>query len=300
MKLLFNENTDDSAELLEVLGFTDADFEFGHLKPYLRSATRDLVQIIGKPNYQILTTQYEDETDSDVLDIARYAVALGAFRQYAPIKDVDYTTNGRVFRRDDHMVGAFEWQIERSDSALERSYYRAVDEIISCIMEDDRFGQSDYMLQFSGLYVPSLAEFQKYVHLNDSHFLYFKLAPSLRLCEQREIMTRLGTFFVALKAEKDNIMFSLVQNICVYFAMMDGIRKLSVQMFPEGLMRVGSNNSKARSTGNQLDIEATALYYERELETLLKSLEAEFAKSQKRAVSGRLLNFGEDDGFVTL
>lgn len=304
MKILFNKDNTESGEILDVLGFTDADINLAKVWPYLRSASREIQTIIGEENYTICETVNEDietadDENAELYDLVRYAVALDAFRKYAPLNDLSFTNDGRLFRRDEHQVAAFQWQIDNSNDAMERRYYESVDEIINFIMDSEDLEPSDYMTQFSGLYVPNLKAFQKYVNINDSHLLYFKLAPSLRLCEQREIINRMGDNFPIYKAVamRDSYIHGLVQNICVYFAMADGIQKFSVQLFPEGLMKSEKPNKKA---GTGYDKESMTLFYRSELASLLKMLEIEMKKLEPVYTSKPQINFGLDDGFVTI
>ncbi len=303
MKILFTKDSQGTGEMQEILGFSDADIPVAKVWPYLRTASREIYEIIGKTNYQICETVANgeivpSEEHSDLYDLVRYAVALNAFRKHAPLSDVSFTNEGRTFRRDEHEVSAFEWQIDKSNDAMERSYYEAVDELITFIMDSEELEPSDYMTQFSGLYVPNLKTFQKFININNSHLLYFKLAPSLRLCEQREIINRLGDKFSQYKLpiNKDSYITNLIQNCCVYFAMADGIQKFSVQLFPEGLMKAEKTNKK---TASGYDKESTTNFYKKELESLFKNLEIEIKKLQPVYTSKPQINFSKDDGYVS-
>ena len=97
-------------------------------------------------------------------------------------------------------------------------------------------------------------------------------------------------------AMRDSYIHGLVQNICVYFAMADGIQKFSVQLFPEGLMKSEKPNKKA---GTGYDKESMTLFYRSELASLLKMLEIEMKKLEPVYTSKPQINFGLDDGFVT-
>lgn len=303
MKILFTKDSHGTGEMQEILGFSDADIPVAKVWPYLRTASREIYEIIGKTNYQICETVSNgeivaSEEHSDLYDLVRYAVALNAFRKHAPLTDISFTNEGRTFRRDEHEVSAFEWQIDKSNDAMERSYYEAVDELITFIMDSEELEPSDYMTQFSGLYVPNLKTFQKFININNSHLLYFKLAPSLRLCEQREIINRLGDKFSEYKLpiNKDSYITNLIQNCCVYFAMADGIQKFSVQLFPEGLMKAEKTNKK---TASGYDKESTTNFYKKELESLFKNLEIEIKKLQPVYTSKPQINFSKDDGYVS-
>lgn len=303
MKVLFNKDNPHSGELQQALGFNDADIDIAKIWPYLRTASRDVAKIIGNTNYQICEEEFDnpsgDFEKEELLELVQYAIALDGFRKYAPLTDLSFTNDGRLFRRDDHQVAAFEWQINKSDEALEKSYYSAVDVLIDFIKGSDTLADSEYMQQYTGLYVPNLDEFQKFVNLNNSHLLYFKLAPSLQLCEQRELVNRMGQLFneYKLPIHKHSYITNLVKNCCVYFAMADGVQKLSVQLLPEGLMKHETNNRKAASG---YDRESVTLYYKQELESLFKSLETEVKKLKNKPTEFRPINFSEDDGFVTL
>lgn len=306
MKILFDKESAESGELLEVTGFVDADIKVDRIWPYLRTASRDIYNIIGKTNYEICEAVQEgedpvDEENKELYDLVRYAIALDAFRKYVPLNDLAFTNEGRLLRRDEHNASAFQWQIDNSNNAMERRYYESVDEIINFIMDSEVLEPSDYMTQFSGLYVPNLKMFQKFVNINDSHLLYFKLAPSLRLCEQREIINRMGDKFADYKlpVKKDDYITNLIQNCCVYFAMADGIQKFSIQLFPEGLMNAGREQSSTKRSASGYDKESTTLFYRNELAGLLKNLEIEMKKLEPVYTSKPQINFSKDDGFVS-
>ncbi|MEC5156653.1 DUF6712 family protein [Chryseobacterium sp. MP_3.2] len=306
MKILFSKDSAESGELLEVTGFVDADIKVDRVWPYLRTASRDIFNIIGKVNYELCEAIQEDssaptEETQELYELVRYAIALDAFRKYIPLNDLAFTNEGRLLRRDEHTASAFAWQIDNSNQAMERRYYESVDEIINFIMDSEDLEPSDYMTQFSGLYVPNLKMFQKFVNINDSHLLYFKLAPSLRLCEQREIINRMGNKFAdyRLPIKKDDYITNLIQNCCVYFAMADGIQKFSVQLFPEGLMSAKGSERQDKKAGSGYDKESTSLFYRNELAGLLKNLEIEMKKLEPVYTSKPQINFSKDDGFVS-
>ncbi|MBO6184204.1 MAG: hypothetical protein J6O88_05840 [Chryseobacterium sp.] len=297
MEILFNKNITDSSEILEVLGINDADININHIWQHLRTASRKVKKIIGEDNYELAFNKYEeDNSDDDFCSMVRYAIALDAFRNYAPLTDLAFTSQGRAFRNDEHNKIPWEWQIEKSDEAMEKSYYDIVNEIIIHIIENE-MNQSDFMQEFTGLFVFSLDEFQKFVNINDSYLLYYKLGPSLKLFEQREIINRTGARFTEFKQNKTSYIYTLIQNCCVYFAMADGIKKLSLQLFPEGAMK-GEKKTKKVATG--YDIEASVLYYKNELNSLLLDLENEVKKLTLKPITVRSNKFDENDGFVTL
>jgi hypothetical protein len=298
MKILFNKEAGDSSELLAVTGINDASLDIAQFWPYIRMATREIVKIIGEANYQKGVVAYEaHDFEDEFLQLLRYPIALDAVRKIAPLTDLKITENGRQFRSDDHHKAPWQWQIEKSDAENEKAYYRTLDELISFIVDADDMEESEYMQQFTGLFVPNIREFEKYMNINNSHLLYYKLAPSMRAFEEDEIIARVGNKFLEYKNQKNTRIYRLIQNACVHHAMADGIKKLSLQLFPEGLMKAEVEKKKSASG---YDVEATALYYEKKADVYLLSLEQEVSKGKTDFVPREKINFSKDDGFVSL
>ena len=300
MELLFNTNVTHAEELQEILGFIDSDFSMNQLLPYITKASREIFKLIGETNYNIALEKFNDDDFEDpFLKLLKYSIALGAFREFAPLQDLSFTTNGRVFRSDDHMKGAFEWMIDKSDDALERSYYASIDEILAFVTETTGYVTSAKIQNVSELFVNSLDVFQEFVNINDSHLLYFKLVPSLKMAENQLIKSRVGNKFSVYKGLPNTAINNLIKNICVYFAMKDGLKKNSVQLFPRGVLKVVPGNTK-HSSASAYDVEATALYYSNQIDYLLQYLELEIKKDKQTISNARAINFCAEDGFVTM
>ena len=300
MELLFNTDVSHAKELHDVLGFIDADFSMVQLLPYLTKSTREIYNLVGETNYDKAVVKFTaGDNDDTFLQLCRYSIALGAFRQFAPLQDLSFTTSGRVFRADDHLKAAFEWMIDKSDDSMERSYYSSIDEILTFIVETTDYETSPRVQNVKELFVNSLQVFQNFVNINDSHLLFFKLAPSLRLAENQLIKSRVGSKFVEYKESLNTPINSLIKNICVYFAMIDGLQKNSVQLFPRGALKEVPNNTKYASA-SRIDIESSTLYYRDQLNHLLRDLELQIKKENTIVSTKTLLNFTADDGFVSM
>lgn len=300
MEILFDIDSENSGELHKILGFVDSDFTMLQVLPYLTKSSREIYYLVGKPNYDKAAEKYEDDDLEDpFLNLLRYTIALGAFRQLAPLLDVSATTQGRVFRADDHLKAAFEWMIDKSDDAMERSYYASIDEILTFIVETQDYDTSPRIQNVKELFVNSLSVFQDFVSINDSHLLFFKLAPSLRLAEEQLIKPRVNAKFVQYKENEDTPVNHLIKNICVYFAMMDGLQKNSVQLFPRGVLKEVPNKTKYASA-SRVDIESSSLYYRDQLQGLLRDLELQIKKENMIISKKTPLSFTPDDGFISM
>ena len=317
MEYLFNVELPEASELHDVLGFVDADFSMKQIQPYLRSSTKNIVEIIGENLYDTAVALYSTNTaafgssfsagfshsaqEHEFVTLLRYAIALGAFRQFAPLSDLSYTTSGRLFRTDDNTKSAFEWMIDKSDDAMERSYYAAVNEIIRFVLKElpeDAVGLTK-KFKLDELFVYDLSVFQEYVNINDFYLLYFKLVPELRSAQNRLLKPRMGAKYDFFKANESEHINNLAKNICVFFAMKNGLRKESVQLWPRGVVRETSGSKKHQSA-SQIDIAGSVLFYDDELKELLLELENAIAKTNIQPGNTTLINFGPDDKFVTL
>lgn len=293
MKLLYDISAKDSSELHEALGFVDSDLDMLQLAQYIRSATRELVGYIGESNYEKATDFYEQEKyTEEFLILCKYAIGLNAWRKFAPLLDVSHTSQGRAFRADDQLKPAFEHQITNSDKAMEKNYYQSVNEIFAFIINTTGFDVINEVEKFSNLFVSSLQIFQNFVNINDSYLLFMKLAPALQTAENRLIKSRVGNKFQEYFEADNTTINDLIKSICVHYAMADGFKKLSVQLFPEGVFKIGN--------GSRVDIAATILYFEDELKKLLMELENEHKKLNAIPSTKRMINFDEEDGFVTI
>ncbi len=309
MKYLFDINDEIGSDIHEVLGFVDADFSTKQLLPYVRKSTKEIVRLIGDANYQIAVSAFEsEEFDNDFLVLVRYAITLGAFREFAPLADLSYTTYGRGVRSEEHFSAPYEWRLDRSDDAMERSYYAAINEIFYFVidqLEDQAdpdaedteivFVEFPFLKKLRNLYVSSMEIFESFVKINSSFLLFFNLIPALEKAERKLIASRVG----ALDPRSDEDMLELVQNICIDYAMIDGMRKNSVQLFPRGVLKESTGNAR-QTAAKQFDIEASILYYQEELDALLLDLESAVAKHKGKPAVGELINFNPNDGFVTM
>jgi hypothetical protein len=88
--------------------------------------------------------------------------------------------------------------------------------------------------------------FESFVNINSSFLLFFNLIPALEKAERKLIASRVG----ALDPRSDEDMLELVQNICIDYAMIDGMRKNSVQLFPRGVLKESTGNARQQRQNN--------------------------------------------------
>lgn len=263
MKLLFQTTgTSGNTELKELLGFIDADLKLKNLIPDLITSTNDVIDLVGEEVYKKATDLYGNGTisdeDKDFIFAVRYPIAINAYRLNAPSNDLSHTNNGRKMRQDENQKQAFEWMIDRDNAALEKRYYRALDDLIKFLdrskVQDELtttlytiWTNSNAFKATHNLFIRTVADFDKHFTIN-SRLLLIKLAPAISDCEQYKIRPLIGTEKLnALKqALKENTaitdaddfeLINLIQKASVLYSLAWAMPTLSVQLYPEGVLQ---------------------------------------------------------------
>jgi hypothetical protein len=260
MKLLFNKTNNGSAEIKSLLGFTDGDLKFDNIKPKLFPATDAVIELIGFNLYDSLMSVYEtdstDEINVEFLRRTRSAILLDAYRNYAKDNDLSHSSNGRFNQLDDKQRLPWEWQIYNSDKKLERDYYVQLDALIKYM---DQFvvawKTTDAYKQTHNLFLRKASDYDEYFGIDSSMLLFQKLAPGIRKTERDTIVPLIGIdLYNELKTKLktnandiDETLLSLIKEALVYSSLSCGIPRLSVQLFPEGLLQQADNSGSTIS-----------------------------------------------------
>lgn len=267
MKLLFSaDDKKSSAEIKELIGYVNANLKFVNLKSDIKTATNDVISLIGKEVYDYAADLYidgqpeanYDEQDINLINAIRYPILVNAYRTYVQSNDLAHTGDGRKMQNDDHQKAAFEWQIERDNKAQEKRYYRALDDLIK-FLDDSKpavadptslynlWIASDSFKQSQKLFIRTTDDFKEFFPI-ESRYLLLMLAPGISFCESREIMPRMGLpKFEDLKLrmkeatpitdEKELKLISLIKEACASYALAWAIPRMSIQIFPEGVVQ---------------------------------------------------------------
>lgn len=291
MKVLFAKpGVNGSTELKSLMGFIDADIKFEKIKSDVLSATREVVKLIGKEVYDEVLTAYQgnalEEDEAELLYLTRYPIAVNAYMLLAPSNDVAHTSNGRKMRQDTNEKQAFEWMLDRDNTALEKRYYRALDDLLEYLDENsDTWKSSEAFKKSHKMFIRTTDEFNEYFQI-DSRLMLLKLQPGIKQCEDNEILPRLGKeLFQGIKAklknddelsEKEMAILSLVKEACVYHALSWAMMRLSVQLFPDGVLQAYTSDrmtTKGRLPAAKLEPEAARRAFADDCATVLQKLE---------------------------
>lgn len=251
MKLLFNKDNAGSKELKDLLTFVDLGIKFDSIKPDIITATNELIRFIGQPTYDAVLAAYENEAPTaaqvHLLFVCRYPIAIRAYSLLAPNNDIAHTGNGRKMRQDEHEKQAFEWMIDRDNAALERRYYRALDDMVHYLdTYSAEWQESNSFKRSHRLFLRTTDDFNEYFPIY-SRYVLMRLEPGIRQCEQNEILPRVGKEkFKLLKdqlqsnialTEEDEILLNLIKEASCYYSLAWAMTRLSVNIFPEGILQ---------------------------------------------------------------
>ncbi len=287
MKLLFNKDENGSDELVRHIGFIDVGVVYENMARFIRSASIELRDLIGALTYDLNADLYHGEpTDAQLIYIEAMqdAIAIQAYRQYVPSKDVAHTQNGRRMRVDEHEKQAFEWMIDRDNANLERMYYQSLDHLLSILETSDDWKQTDEYKSLNRLLVSKTADFHNYFDINNSRLLMMKLQPGLKQCEEMQIVPRLGR--EVLQQLKENPtgkerLLELVKMACVYWSLQWAFSgRLTVTLFPEGILQryVGDKNTtQAKMPATMNEYAWAAQQFRNDAEDLFIQIESEVA-----------------------
>ena len=255
MELLFNKDGEGSKEIKALLGFTDASIKFENLKPKLYPATDLVIELIGKPIYDSLLGIYNNSSsstdDAEFLRRVQSVILLDGYRNYAKDNDLSHSPNGRFNQIDETQKLAWEWQIYNSDKKMERDYYVLMDNLIK-YMDNNVSGwkATDAYKLTNNLFIRKASDFDDYYSIESSRLLFMKLTPGIRKAERDDIVPLIGqTIFDDLKdklknnsSDIDSYLVKLIEEAVAYKSLSWSIPRLSVQLFPEGLLQVADTS----------------------------------------------------------
>lgn len=288
MNVLFNREGDAKAstELKELLSFIDVDLNYKKIKGDVLSATREVIDLIGKEIYDIAFDDYKTKTDdkTDLVYYLRYPIAINAYRLFVPNNDIAHTSNGRKMRQTDNEKQAFEWMIDRDNEMLERKYYRALDDLLHYLEETEEihetWKESDAYKKLQESIFKTTDEFDEHFTIG-SRLLLMKLQPGIKQCLKNDIKVRVGAdvFKTLLTGEIEPAQEELyyeVKQACASYAMAWAMPRLSLQLFPQGLLQsyVGdraTTQAKQVTPGNYLSYAKD--YFDKDFKKALANIE---------------------------
>lgn len=266
MKLLFNSDISIAQEeFKEVVGFTDAEFRFSAVLPEISNESFDMLKFLEEEIYNDCITAYEleDQTPASIqfVQLVRYPIFLKAFINIAATLDVQHTLNGRSKKLSTHEQMPYQWMIDKDDKNLESLHQKSLDRLIDylSINHSVNWKKTKSYISLQNLCIRSAEEFDVHFNIGGSRLLLLKLAPGIKRCQDYEIRPRIGKDLLNSlldNPETDIELFNKIQSAVVSFSMSWAMGRLSVSLFPEGVLQSFISdrltiNSKRPALGNE-------------------------------------------------
>lgn len=312
MELLFTDSIANQ-ELKDLLGFLDMDIPFANMKGKIKTATNDVINLIGKDTYDLAVVEYKKlDTDTnknhDLIFAVRNPIAIQGYRKYAPHNDLSHTSQGRLNRLETNQKSPFQWMIDKDDAALERSYYEALDDLIKYLDENiAAWKTTDQYKVTHNLFINTANDFDDIFPIGNSRLLLMKLAPGQRRCENKHIKAIIGKeLFAELKADPttNEELVAKIKEATAYYALAWAMRRFSVQLFPEGALqayksdRLTTNASKPAENNEAYSV---AAYFEIDAKETFAEIEqiiTDMNKADAEPVAPMTFQSNKNDKFL--
>lgn len=233
--MLFNKDSNGTAELKKLIGYLYADVNFDNLKTDIILAEEEIIRLVGQAVYRRALKHYhsssfnpdaEDITDnyssgsgsasgsgepSDLDDnlvlYIQLPVAINAALEFVKSQDVSHEDTGRKVKIDtDNEKIPFEWMLSRDNANQLRKYYKTVDRLIQ-FLED----YEDYISEWKDsasqqmareLFIKNAREFNNIYPIDNSRRFFVTILPFIKEAERVYIKPSItDSLYDEIKAE---------------------------------------------------------------------------------------------------
>jgi hypothetical protein len=336
--MLFNKTSNGQEELKALLGFLYASNEFANIETDITLAEEDIIELIGQDVYDLAHEYYhaeegeggedeegEDEVSDETLEKLvkhiQLPVALYAWYNFSQHLDVSHGEDGRKVRIDaENEKIPWEWMITRDDDAVLNKAHKTTDRLIK-FLEDNAeeitaWSESAAQQEARSMFINTARDFDRIFPIDRSRRFFIKITPFIREAENKFIKPVLTEdLFDDIKEaivdgdtdEYDNIL-QLVRTPLAFFAMSIAVQRLSVSIFPNGILQeYSSDRQTAKATkpaDNSLRSEIVTILKrtgDQELEHLQKYLDKLAAEEEGETYTPDDINrIDPDETFVRL
>lgn len=276
--LIFDKDGNGSTEIHDLIGMIDADTVFHKWKPYLKTATRQIIAITGKEVFDAAYTYYNEGsiagiTDKDdILDVFLEKVqtsnVLFAWLKIIPTLEAQHSNTGRQKRLGDNEKGLTATEQFKDESNILNLAYDSLDDLLDFLNANVKdlpfWKESQVYKEMQNLVIPNLETFDRYYKIS-SFRLFVAILPWIREVQDNDLIPvltreRLDIFLEAIRKKEtdltdaDKKLIGIKDKIyrpVVLLTMLKAFRRLPVQAIPEGLVQVqiiGTVKERIRAT----------------------------------------------------
>ncbi len=235
-------------------------FDLEDLAPTLQRVEREYLrdQVLGEAQLNELQSAYDADTltgvQEDLLKECRTVVANLGIYHFTGLGNVEFSTGGLVTGQTEHKRPAAEWRTRDLERAVLSAGYRGIDDLLGYLHAHRSdfptwTGSPQYAAWTKG-WMRSTRDFQGYVNIGNSGYLFTRMLPVVRRIEQAVITDTLcsATYAASLESKltagtlstNELKVVQLVKFATAHLTMADSIVELSLNMDERGVWVFGS------------------------------------------------------------
>ena len=190
--MIFNRLDNGAAELRLATGSFYANADFSKIERLVEAAQSEVARLLGKDVMAAIEADYQEGKDTPLVRAAQRAVGYMATLRYFRLNDISHETDGRKVKMDgENERRPFEWQLERDDAMHLAEYYNALDELVTLLMDDEQFRQTELYARISSLIIGHAGVLEWVTGIEATPHLFLRMVPMLHEA-QLYVAKRLG------------------------------------------------------------------------------------------------------------
>jgi len=286
--MLFNKYNNGAVELRDRTGSYYANNKFDRVATDVMLAESEIVKLVGQAvydralvhyrsdDYQVENPDADKALNDQLVLLLQIPIAYRATFSYYQSNLVSHEDAGRKVKLDpENEKMPWEWMLDRDDEAQLRKSNQTTDMLLNWLEEKNlpEWANSSNRKAARRLFVHNEAIFQDAYPIDASPRFYYTVLPWNREVQERTIRKALGTRYAELLAyhlgEMDGSgsagsgipsadgdldmeeLLDLVQKAIPLLVMVKAVKRLSLQVLPDGVVQQFKSNlqSRAASTG---------------------------------------------------
>jgi hypothetical protein len=282
--MLFNKDNNGAVELRDRTGSYYANNKFERVATDVLLAESELTKLVGQAVYDRAHAHYQsenyqaanpDETQAlndQLVLLLQLPIAYRATFNYYQSNLVSHEDAGRKVKLDpENEKMPWEWMLDRDDEAQLRKAHQTTDLLLAWLEDQQlpEWMESQNRKTARRLFVHNEAIFQDAYPIDASPRFYYTVLPWIREVQERAILKALGAQYTELlayhlegtvgsgsgssgipSADGDPDLaelLDLVQKAIPLLVMVMAVKRLSLQVLPEGVVQQFKSNMQSRA-----------------------------------------------------
>lgn len=290
-----------STELKILTSSYYANNDFDKIKTILLLEHEVIKKLVSKPVYELAKSIYVPAGNDDLegtispdassihkelLQHLQLPIALSAAYRFYQSNLVSHEDSSRKIKIDKNNESmAWEWMIDRDDQAHQLAIQKSTDRLIDFLNSSGitEWDNSPEKTACKELFIPNTETFHQYFPVDHSGSFYHAVRPFITDIQNRQITKALGDDFKHLLnsfksndvSEEKKPLLGLVQQALALLTMAKAVKRLAVQVFPEGVVQQFKSQFGTINSSQFPDMEIMrkySLYLERDAEIALDEI----------------------------